>query len=135
MGSPKIEAPAQASGNAADTAPSASHARIDSTLRPKNALSRAMSLEESNQWLTKFEAYLDGNQKASESGSGTRKRQLLEDCLESDLASALLMDEQITPDTPIRGTTGCLSQLKKFFPSWQLVEEGNDIAHLLCGEI
>jgi hypothetical protein len=38
------EASAQASGNAADTAPSAGTAKLDSTLRPKNALSRAMSL-------------------------------------------------------------------------------------------
>ena len=123
---PKTEAPAQASGSAAYTAPAASHAKIDSILRPKNALSRAMSLEESNLWFTRFEAYLDWNQVALESGNGPSKRQLLNDCLESDLASALLTYEQITPDTPIKGATGCLARLKKFFP-----EEENDICETI----
>ena len=71
---PKTEAPAQASGSAAYTAPAASHAKIDSILRPKNALSRAMSLEESNLCFTKFEAYLDWNQKVLESGNGKSER-------------------------------------------------------------
>ena len=67
-------------------APAASHARIYSTLHPKNTLSLAMSLEESNLWFMEFEAYLDWNQKALESGNKKNKRQLLDDCVESDLS-------------------------------------------------
>ena len=80
-----------------------------------------MSLEESNLWFMKFEAYLEWNQVALESWNGTNKRQLLNDCLQSDLALALLMDDQITPDTPIEWATGCLARLREFF-----TEKGND---------
>ena len=45
-----------------------------------------MSLEESNLWFMEFEAYLDWNQKALESGNKKNKRQLLDDCLESNLS-------------------------------------------------
>ena len=57
------EAPAQVSGDTADMALSASHARIDRKLRSKNALGHAMSEEASNQWFTEFVACPDWNQK------------------------------------------------------------------------
>ena len=73
-------------------------------------------------WLTEFDACLDWNHKALESGNGKSDRQLLDNCLESDRASALLMVEQITPDTPIRGATGC----NKWIPPWKLPESKFD---------
>jgi hypothetical protein len=110
------EAQEQVSGNAVDTVPSANHAsaRIDSTLRPKDALGRTMSVEEFNLWFTgldtcltpSMDACLDWDQKVLEHGNEENERQLLDNYLESDPASALLMIEQITPDTPIGRTTG-----------------------------
>ena len=64
------EAPAQVSGDTADMALSASHARIDRKLRSKNALGHAMSEEASNQWFTEFVACPDWNQKVWENGNG-----------------------------------------------------------------
>ena len=109
------KASAQASGNATDTAPSAGTAKLDSTLRPKNALSRAMSLEEFTQWFTRFEAYLDWNQKALENRTEKSNRQLLDDCLDFDLAATLSTDERVTQDTPIKGANGCLERLREFY--------------------
>jgi hypothetical protein len=43
------------------------------------------------------------------------KRQLLDDCLDSDLAATLSTDERVTQDTPIRGANGCLERLREFF--------------------
>ena len=74
-----------------------------------------MSKEESSLWCTEFNDCLDWNQKALENRDKVGRGQLWDNCLESDLASALLGVEKI-PDTPIRGATGFLTKLEEFFP-------------------
>ena len=85
------------------------------SLTPETVLSRDMSGEVANWWFDQFEAYLEWNQVALWGGNGSMKRQMLVDCLEPDLASTLLTDAQITPDTLINGEAGCLARLRTFF--------------------
>ena len=55
-----------------------------------------MTLEESMLWFRKFEAYLDWNQKVLATKSVEVWRQLLDNCLDADLASTLATDDMIT---------------------------------------
>jgi hypothetical protein len=102
-------------GSERDVDPPMNNLRLDWSLRPETVLSRGMSGETANRWFERFEAHRDWNQVALWGGNGAMKRQVLVDCLNPDLASALLMDAQVTPDTPIDRETGCLARLRTIF--------------------
>jgi hypothetical protein len=102
-------------GSERDVDPPMNNLRLDWSLRPETVLSRGMSGETANRWFERFEAHRDWNQVALWGGNGAMKRQVLVDCLDPDLASALLMDTQVTPDTPINREAGCLARLRTFF--------------------
>ena len=94
----------------------AGQAKIDDTLRPKDTLLRSFNLEEANLWFQKFTAYFTHNEKALRGQGLVVRRQLLDNCIEAGLASALRTDDKITADTPvIRAENSCLSRLKEIF--------------------
>ena len=97
-------------------APSAGHAKIDDTLRPRDTLVRSFTLEESNLWFQCFTAYFEHNARALNGQSLAVQRQLLDNCNEAGLASALQTDDKVKVDTPIVGAeNSCLYRLKEMF--------------------
>ena len=95
---------------------SAGQAKIDDTLRPKDTLLRSFNLEEANLWFQKFTAYFTHNEKALRGQGLVVRRQLLDNCIEAGLASALRTDDKIKDETPVIGDeNSCLSRLKEIF--------------------
>ena len=95
---------------------STGHAKIDDTLRPKDTLLRSFNLEEANLWFQKFTAYFTHNEKALRGQGLVVRRQLLDNCIEAGLASALRTDDKIKDETPVIGDeNSCLSRLKEIF--------------------
>ena len=91
------------------------HDRLDNTLRPKERLSRTMSLEEATKWLKNFESYLNWNKLVIAKRSVSSLRDLLESSLDAGLVSKLQTDETVTADTTVRGPAGVLAKLKGYF--------------------
>jgi hypothetical protein len=106
-----------AQGNVTDVVPHAKSLKLDTLLKPKDVLSRTMSLDEFNQWLEKFEAYLEWNKTTVDDHqlSEKTKRQLLNDCIDANLAAALKTDEKVTDETTMRDHDGCLKRLEVYF--------------------
>ena len=103
----------QGSGTGATS--STGNAKIDDTLRPKDTLLRSFNLEEANLWFQRFTAYFNHNEKALRNQDATVQRQLLDNCIEASLASALQTDEKVKDDTPVIGHDSRLARLKEIF--------------------
>ena len=76
---------------------------------------KSHKLEEYTTWEKQFNAYYDHNSKVLETQPNTVRRQLLDNCIESNLINALDTDPTINENTPITGNESCLTKLKAIF--------------------
>ena len=81
---------------------SAGQGKIDDTLRPKETLLQSFTLEEANLWFQRFTAYCEHNARALNGQSLAVQRQLLDNCIEAGLASALQTDDKVKVVTSIK---------------------------------
>ena len=89
--------------------------RLDNTLRPTHRLNKNMTLEEASKWLKNFDRYLNWNQPVVDKKGIKDLRDILESFLDAGLVLKLNMYESITEETVIRGPTGILETIKRYF--------------------
>ena len=100
---------------AISTGAQARSTKIDDTFKPKEVLTRSMTLEEFNVWCDRFSAYVEQNQNILSEQSATVKREFLYNCIDASLTQALQTDSTITNETPITGDNSCTYRLKAIF--------------------